>query len=282
MAEALEWLFTGSLSRRESSEAGNARELEDCVANQFRPDEVGTWVSASFAISSEGEDDQEFVLRRVLTEDYGTTSTAVCKSVLFLDDEELTLDDERRVLDRFFAGVPPLLMQHTLRDFVQGEPRKRREYFERLLRLDELTDLIRQAVVTDDRAADFPSPNGDAFLRAWRELRPMLGNEESIKAHGQAFGDGAGDAQQRISDALYSVAHNEFPDLLDGLSEEEQIVSALKDEQVRVRQRSFPLLARLRLADSYRTMQKIWFLLVIWTNSPKQYGTHGQNTSRFT
>ncbi|MCY4365193.1 MAG: AAA family ATPase [Chloroflexi bacterium] len=246
LAEALEWLFTGSLSRRESSDTGNARELEGCVANQFRPAGVDTWVSASFALSSGGEDDQEFVLRRELTEDYGTTSTAVCKSILFLDADKLTLDAERKVLDRFFAGVPPLLMQHTLRDFVQGAPRKRREYFERLLRLDGLTDLIRQAVVTDDRAADFPSPKGDTFLRAWRELRSMLGNGESIKAHGQAFSDGSGDAQQRISDALYSVAQNEFPALLNGLSEEEQIVSALKDEQVRVRQASFPILARLR------------------------------------
>ena len=246
LAEALEWLFTGSLSRRESSDAGNARELEDCVANQFRPAGVDTWVSASFAFSSEGENVQEFVLRRVLTEDYGTTSTAVCKSVLFHDDEELTLDAQRGVLDRFFAGVPPLLMQHTLRDFVQGEPRKRREYFERLLRLDELTDLIRQTVITDDRAADFPSPNGDTFLRAWRELGSMLGNEESIKTHRLAFGDAAGDAHQRISAALYTVAHNEFPALLDGLSEEEQIVPALKDEQIRVRQTSFPILAQLR------------------------------------
>ena len=246
LAEALEWLFSGSLSRRESSDAGNARELEDCVANQFRPADVDTWVSASFALTTEGENVQEFVLRRLLTEDYGSTSTAACKSVLFYDDEELTPEAEGKVLDRFLAGVPPLLMQHTLRDFVQGEPKVRREYFERLLRLDELTGLIRDAVVTDDRAADFPSPSGDTFLRAWHELGSMLKNEESIKAHKQAFGNGEGDAYQRISDAVYSVGRNEFPTLLDGLSEDEQIVPALKDEQTRVRQMSFPILARLR------------------------------------
>ena len=115
-------------------------------------------------------------LRRLLTEDYGSTSTAACKSVLFHDDEELPPEAERKVLDRFLAGVPPLLMQHTLRDFVQGEPKVRREYFERLLRLDELTELIRHAVVTDDRAADFSSPSGDTFLRAWHELGSMLKN----------------------------------------------------------------------------------------------------------
>ena len=127
LAEALEWLFSGSLSRRTSSDAGNARELEECVANQFHPADVNTWVSASFIHTPEGEDVQEFSLRRVLTEDYGSTSTAACKSVLYHDDKELTPEAERKVLDRFFAGVPPLLMQHTLRDFVQGAPRERRE-----------------------------------------------------------------------------------------------------------------------------------------------------------
>ena len=96
-------------------------------------------------------------------------------------------------------------MQHTLRDFVQGEPKARREYFERLLRLDELTELIRQAVVTDDRAADFPSPCENKYLRAWYELGSMLENGGAIEAHNRAFRDGEGDAHQRISDALYSV-----------------------------------------------------------------------------
>ena len=246
LAEALEWLFSGSLSRREIRDAGNARELENCVANQFRPADVGTWVNASFYLTPEGENVQEFVLRRVLTEDYGTTSTARCKSVLFYDDEELTHEAERKILDRILAGVPPLLMQHTLRDFVQGEPKARREYFERLLRLDELTELIRQAVVTDDRAADFPSPCENKYLRAWYELGSMLENGGAIEAHNRAFRDGEGDAHQRVSDALYSVARYEFPTLLDGLSEDEQIVPALKDEQTRIRQMSFPILARLR------------------------------------
>ena len=245
-AEALEWLFSGSLSRRETSDAGNARELEDCVANQFRPAGVETWVSASFAHTPEEEEVQEFSLRRLLTEDYGSTSTSACKSVLYHDGKELSSEAERRVLDRFFAGVPPLLMQHTLRDFVQGEPKERREYFERLLRLDELTALIRDAVVTDDRAAAVPSPSGGTFLRVWQDLGSMLKNEEATKVHRQAFGSGEGDAYQRVSDAAYSVARNEFPTLLDGFSEDERIVPALKDEQTRVRQMSFPILAQLQ------------------------------------
>ena len=179
LAEALEWLFSGKLSRRESSVTGNARELEDCITNQFRPAAVDTWVSASFSVDEEEEDVQEFSIRRVLKEDYGSTSTAECKSILLLNDEVLSQENEQEFLDRMFAGVPPLLMQHTLRDFVQGEPKFRSEYFESLLRLDELTELIRQAVVTDDRASSFQSPNDDNYLNAWLRLRTLLQNAKS-------------------------------------------------------------------------------------------------------
>ncbi len=54
LAEALEWLFTGSLSRRESMDLGNPRELENCVSNQFRPDDDETWVSVVFESVSPG------------------------------------------------------------------------------------------------------------------------------------------------------------------------------------------------------------------------------------
>ena len=54
LAEALEWLFTGSLSRRTNSNNGNSREFEDCVTNQFRPENVETWVSAKFAVAPGG------------------------------------------------------------------------------------------------------------------------------------------------------------------------------------------------------------------------------------
>ncbi len=251
LAEALEWLFSGTLSRRESSDTGNARELENCITNQFRPTAADTWVSASFSVNSEGEDEQEFSLRRVLREDYGSTSTAECRSVLHLDDEALTRETEQEVLDRMFAGVPPLLMQHTLRDFVQGEPKVRSEYFERLLRLDELTELIRQAVVTDERASSFHSPNDDHYLHAWSRLRSMLENEKAIEAHKRAFRSEDDDSHQKVTNALVLIARNEFPTLLNEISENEQIVPVLEDAQARVRQMSFPILDQLRPRRQY-------------------------------
>ena len=246
LAEALEWLFSDALSRRESINAGNARELEDCITNVFRPAGEDTWVSATFVLSSDDGNAKEFILRRVLQKDYGTTTKATCSSVLFLDEKELSRGEERQVLDKIFAGVPPLLMQHTLRDFVQGDPKRRREYFERLLRLDELTELIRQAVISDGRATDFPSPSGVHYLRLWGQLGSNLKDNLSKKAHSQPLRSDKGDPFKKISDTLSSISRVEFPSLLGGLSKNEEIVATLQEEQVRVRQSSFPILAQLR------------------------------------
>ena len=254
LAEALEWLYTGSLSRRDSTNSGNSREFEQCVTNQFRPADGDTWVKAEFVKSSGNNNINEILLCRVLKEGYGAARNATCSSGLFLDDRELTPAAEKQILDELFAGVPPLLMQHTLRDFVQGDPKRRREYFESLLRLDDLTELIRQAVVTDDRATGFPSPNGDAYRRQWDELGSMLEHEVSQKAHGRISHRDEGDPSERISAALSVISRAEFPSILDGLSQNDEILAALQREQMRVRQNSFPILARLRprsqLSDS--------------------------------
>ena len=246
LAEAVEWLFSGTLSRRESSNAGSARELEHCITNVFRPANDETWVKATFVDGSSKGNAKEFTLRRVLQEDYGTNTNATCNSVLFLNDKELTRGEERQVLDKFFAGVPPLLMQHTLRDFVQGNPKLRQQYFERLLQLEELTELIRQAVMTDERAALFPSPSGGEFLRLWNQLAPSLRNDLSRKAHSQRLKDAKGDTSVKILDTLSSISRNEFPSLLNGLSKNDEIVAALQQEQLTVRQNSFLILAQLR------------------------------------
>ena len=246
LAEALEWLFTGSLSRRDSSNAGHSRELEHCVTNQFRPDDDSTWVNAEFSVLSDDGHSEKYVLRRVLKEDYGMTASSTCSSTLFVDDEDMSPLAERLILDKLIASVPPLLMQHTLRDFVQGDPKHRREYFERLLRLDELTELIRQAVVTDDKATEFPSPNVSRYLHLWTDLGLILENELSKKTHHQVSQSDNEDASEQVAGTLYTISHAEFPSLLDGLSQNEQVLAALQGEQKRVRQNSFPLLARLR------------------------------------
>ena len=242
LAEALEWLFSGYLSRRESSSSGNTRELKQCITNTFRPINEDTWVSATFVSYSDDGEDEEFTLRRVLQEDYGTTAKATCKSSLFLNDIELAPSDEGQILEKHFAGVPPLLMQHTLRDFVHSDPKRRHRYFERLLHLDELSELIRQAVMTDD----FPSPSGNEHLRLWNKLNSYLTNVSARKIQNQTSNGYKGNTVEEISDALSSISNVEFPSLLEGKVKKENIVATLHDEQMRAQQDSFPMLTRLR------------------------------------
>jgi len=256
LAEALEWLFTGCLSRRESMELGSPHELENCVSNQFCPDDDETWVSGTFVSLATGGT-ETFTLRRVLKEDYGTTIASRCTSALFLNDKELTAQEEREVLDRLFASVPPLLMQHTLRHFVESNPKNRRQYFERLLHLDELTSLISKAVIGDARLDEFPSPTNSVALKTWDTLGAMVQAELSQRAYKQTSRSEESDLHTRITRALTTIAQHEFSGLVSESSHFEEIRATLAREQSRSRQRSFPLLTQLRpqrqiLDDQYQ------------------------------
>lgn len=244
LAEALEWLFTGCLSRRESRELGSPHELENCISNQFLPDDDETWVSGTF-ISTVADKVEAFTLHRVLKVDYGTTTTSRCISVLFMNDKELSSQEERDVLDKLFASVPPLLMQHTLRLFVESHPRHRREYFERLLHLDELTTLISKAVIGDARLAEFLSPTDSVALNTWDTLGAMVQKDLSNKAYRQASRSEESDLSTRITQALTTIAHQEFSDLVSKSSQFEEIGATFTHEQKKSRQKSFPLLSRL-------------------------------------
>lgn len=245
LAEALEWLFTGRLSRRESMELGSPHELENCVSNQFRPDDDETWVSGTFVSLTPGEM-EPFTLRRVLKEDYGTTIGSRCASVLFLNDNELTYNEEIEVLDRLFASEPPLLMQHTLRLFVESNPKKRRQYFERLLHLDELTNLITKAVIGDARLPEFRSPTGSVALKTWDALGLMVEADSSQRAYKQTSQSEERDLHPRVTNALATIANHEFSELVGKSIQFEEIGAILAGEQSKFRQRSFPLLAQLR------------------------------------
>ena len=245
LAEALEWLMTGRLSRRECEELGHPSELKDCVGNVFRPEGEETWVTAVFG--TDGADDTVTItLRRVLKEDYGTTRTSACSSVLVLNKRELSDAEEREALDGLFASVPPLLMQHTLRLFVQSDPNRRRQYFERLLRLDELTDLIQKAVIGDARLSEFPSPSGSASFSTWEMLASLLQSGEARKAHIGVSRTRESDLGRPVREALASIAHAEFSDSVGEAATLEEATAALVKAQAKARQKSFPLLASLR------------------------------------
>ncbi len=245
LAEAIEWLFTGCLSRRESMELGSPHELENCISNQFRPDNDETWVSATFA-ALVSDELGTFTLRRVLREDYGNTSTSRCTSVLFLNDNELTAQDEIKLLDTLFASEPPLLMQHTLRLFVENTPKKRRGYFERLLHLDELTKLIGKAVIGEARLAEFPSPTNSIALKVWSTLGSIAQVESSQRTYKQVSRSEESDLHARLTRALTTIAKSEFSEFVSELNQLEEMGAVLTGEQSTYRQKTYPLLPQMR------------------------------------
>ena len=243
LAEALEFLFRGSLSRREEHGEGNPEELENCIENQLRPSGESTFVEATFVRHLGTPDEKKLVLRRLLTKDYGTTSTSSCESKLYLDRSELSKEDEADVLEELFSFVPPLLMQHTLRSFVQSPPSHRRQYFERILSLDELTDLIGRAVIGDAKLPGVKSPQGNYGLLQWETLIGQLKIPEA-KAIAQKVKSVAQKNQPKaLADALIRVAVLEFSSPDADLSK----VEAWTEQQQNVaRQKSYPPLAQLR------------------------------------
>jgi hypothetical protein len=245
LAEALEWLFTGRLSRRENKELGSPRELENCISNEFRPENENTWVKATFVLTKE-DINETFTLCRLLKSDYGASSESKCFSVLTKNDIELSANEEQEELDRLFASEPPLLMQHTLRDFVQSNPRDRRTYFERLLKLDEITDLISKAVIGSPHLKEFLSPSGSKALKNLTILEEIVEKSPSKKACSQLCQNKDGDIIDRIKAAFSLIASQEFSSLITESTEFENIRIFLQQEQEKAKQRSFPLLEKLR------------------------------------
>jgi hypothetical protein len=245
LAEALEWLFTGRLSRRECHDLGSARELKNCITNEFRPEGNQTWVEAAF-LTNRGGKIEQFSLRRVLKADYGTSIESKCDSVLVKNGIELTTLEESNELDQLFASEPPLLMQHTLRDFVQRNPRERRMYFERLLKLDELTSLIGKAVIGPVRIKDFNSPSGNMVLKEFLVLEELLKIDSSKKACNQLYQRKEGDLSTRVKEALIKVARLEVPEVTKEVQDFNDIRVVFQQEQEKAKQKTFPLLAKLR------------------------------------
>ena len=243
LAEALEFLFRGSLSRREEHGEGNSEELENCIENQLRPSDESTFVEATFVKNSGTPDEKSMVLRRLLTKDYGTTSTSMCESELHLDGTGLSIEDETAVLEELFSCVPPLLMQHTLRSFVQSPPSRRRQYFERILSLNELTDLISRAVIGDAKLPELKSPEGGYGLSQWETLIGQLKIPEAKTTVQKVKSVVQKDQPIALADALIHAACLEFSTTAVNLAEAETWIHL---QQIEARQKSFPPLAQLR------------------------------------
>ena len=243
LAEALEFLFGGSLSRREEHGEGNPEELENCIENQLRPSDESTFVEARCVRHLGTPDEKQLVLRRLLTKDYGTASTSICESSLHMDGSELSNKDEAAVLEELFSFVPPLLMQHTLRSFVQSPPSRRRQYFERILSLNELTDLIGRAVIGNAKLPGFKSPQGSYGLLQWETLVGQLKILEAQKKAQKVKSVAQKNQPKALADALIDIAGLEFSS--PGL-ELAEVETWINQQQNEARQKSFPPLAKLR------------------------------------
>jgi hypothetical protein len=237
LSEAIEWLLTGALSRRQS---GNPKELANCIANQFCPPDDSTWVEGVLNI-----DGVECILKRVLVEDYTEIAASAAKSILYRDGVEIKTEEERDLLANLFAGIPPILMQHTLRDFVHKSPADRRRYFEQLLEIDQLTAFIERAVVGDARLRDFPCPTAPDARQLLDSLAKHCSSQTSRKAIRALERAGAG-AGRILPEKLVDIAAEEFGLDKAGLETAMRTIRRLQQD---ARERQFPPLQRLRITD---------------------------------
>src|SRR5688572_27232345 len=109
LAEAFEFLLTGSIVRRELS-ASTQDEFADSLRNAHLPDTTPVYVAAEI-IGSDGKPHQ---LKRTLKEDYGKKSS--CVSILEIDGAPAG-PTQLAALGLVLSQPPlaaPILMQHTL------------------------------------------------------------------------------------------------------------------------------------------------------------------------
>lgn len=238
LSEALEWVLTGALSRRS---AGSPRELANCTINAFRPDGESTWVECTLELDSTA-----VALRRVLIQDYTEAVESTANSLLYCDGKELSPEEGRALLEVLFAGVHPILMQHTLREFVYSTPAERRRYFERLLQIDEFTALIERAVVGDARIKEFiyhKAPDGRRYLDDMKNACTTEAGQKALKGIEKARGDAA----KVIPKALLEVAAVEFGIRLGDLHAVEREVERLQEVE---KTRKFPVLQHLKIRSN--------------------------------
>lgn len=177
----------------------------------------------------------------MLKKDYGTSKTSECESVLLLDGE--VIDDSNQLINELFAGVAPLLMQHTLQQFVIDPPSKRRDYFENLLNIDDISTAIEKAVVGDVGLGRFPRPGGTNVIDNWRKLLELVNRNSEVLFADVEVGrrDKIGDS---LSATLLNIATNDFS--VSRTGDLELAIAKINEIQRQVRQSRFPLLERLR------------------------------------
>ncbi len=141
--EALEFLFTGQIARRELL-ASTKDEFAEALRNAHIAPTFPVWVEATITCT----DGQVRTLTRRLVEDYRKGSAAGCTSHLEIDGNACTERDIEGQLGLRLSHPPlraPVLSQHTLGYLFSVSPTDRAAYFRAILDTQELED-FRSAV----------------------------------------------------------------------------------------------------------------------------------------
>ena len=166
IAEAVEFLFTGTGSRREL--LGGAKvEYDACLRNVHLASGEAAWVAAGI----ETDDGVVHQVRRTLDSDYGARGED-CRSTLLVDGAPA----ESLASLGYHLSEPPLqapvLLQHTLRYVLSAQPQERADYFKAVLEVADL-ELVRKEVGRLTMGLDGTSP--DPTLVRLQELAAAAG-----------------------------------------------------------------------------------------------------------
>src|SRR5260370_13337206 len=144
-AEAVEFLLTGSIVRREML-ASAQDEFADSLRNAHMPEKLPVFIQAEIL----GSDGHTHLLKRTLQSDYAKKAT--CTSILEIDGK--SADQSALVRLGVVLSQPPIaapiLMQHTLGYLFSAKPQERSLYFKALLEVSDL-DTLRSTI--DEREA---------------------------------------------------------------------------------------------------------------------------------
>lgn len=169
IAEAIEWLLTGQLERRTNIEC-DAKELTEFITNICKP--AGEKVKVSADIDVNGID---YNIERILINDYGSNINSVCKSEFYINNELKTDDEEAKFLSNIIFTRPPILTQYSITQFINKKGSERTKYFESILNLSKISNLIELCQKNDAEIMDkYKNPNSnDLYLKNLSELKTL-------------------------------------------------------------------------------------------------------------
>lgn len=228
LAEAIEFLLTGDIVRRELL-ASAQDEFADSLRNAHMPADVPVFVLAEIV----GTDDQPRRIKRTLVSDYG--KKASCTSTLEIDGvraDQTALAKLGIVLSQPPIAAP-VLMQHTLGYLFSAKPQERSTYFKALLEVADL-DTLRAKIAESEpflNRAEAPIIGKLRRCAGQPVLKPIL--EPLLEAGGNA--PQVAKALTAAATALLTAAGATVPET------DAERLKAIEDLLAEKRARTFPL-----------------------------------------